>query len=244
MLMFILLNTKKSIIEKLLVSIIIVILLIPLNSYAEETKKEINPDLLLLYGQAMKDHGDYDVAVGCYKKALSIYEQTLGENHLKVGTCLANIARVYSLQNRPADAEILLQRAIKIEKKALGPDHLDVGLDLLELSAVTFQQVKYKDAEKYARDALEVFTLQDKGVRIHLVALGHLYLGQALVKAKKYKESERNLLQSIELYESMGKIPEQEYENVLNWYSYLLRVTGRDSEAKSASAKLQKMRGN
>jgi tetratricopeptide (TPR) repeat protein len=55
--------------------------------------------------------------------ALEIWEQVLGREHPDVAQGLNNLAELYRVQGRYAEAEPLYQRAIAILEKALPPDH-------------------------------------------------------------------------------------------------------------------------
>ena len=60
---------------------------------------------------------------------------------------LNNLAELYSIQGRYADAEPLYKRSLAIQEKVLGPDHPDVA-QIAEQSGVSVQkQGRYADAE-------------------------------------------------------------------------------------------------
>jgi hypothetical protein len=52
------------------------------------------------------------------KRALAIWEKTLGPDHLDVATSLDNLALVYRALGRRAEAEPLRTRALAIRQKA------------------------------------------------------------------------------------------------------------------------------
>jgi len=55
------------------------------------------------------------------------YYQILGPEHPQVATDLNNLADVYYVQGRYADAEPRYQHALALREKALGPEHPDVA---------------------------------------------------------------------------------------------------------------------
>jgi tetratricopeptide (TPR) repeat protein len=67
--------------------------------------------------------GKYAEAEPLRKRALAIYERTLGKNHLEVGTCSLNIATLYVKMDKPADGEPYMKRALQIFETTFGSDH-------------------------------------------------------------------------------------------------------------------------
>jgi Tetratricopeptide repeat len=58
-----------------------------------------------------------------------------------------NLALLYRVQGRYADAEPLYKRALAIGEKALGPDHPAVAIRLNNLALLYCVQGRYADAE-------------------------------------------------------------------------------------------------
>ncbi|MFM6272300.1 MAG: tetratricopeptide repeat protein, partial [Dolichospermum sp.] len=69
-------------------------------------------NLALLYN----NQGRYTEAEPLYIRALSIYEQQLGENHPYVATSLNNLALLYDNQGRYTEAKPLYIRALSISR--------------------------------------------------------------------------------------------------------------------------------
>ena len=64
-----------------------------------------------------------------YVRSLEISKRRLGLEHPDVATGLNNLAGLYRMQGRYADAESLYLWSLEIDEKALGPDHPDVATD-------------------------------------------------------------------------------------------------------------------
>ena len=76
-----------------------------------------HPDLgqsLNNLGLLYKNQSRYVEAEQFYKKALAIWEQTLGPNNTNVATVLENMAELYIKTGRKDEANALLARAQKI----------------------------------------------------------------------------------------------------------------------------------
>ncbi len=65
----------------------------------------------------------YQEAEQLFKRALAIYEKSLGSDHPYVATSLNNLAGLYRAQGRFDEAEPLYERSLAICKKALGDEH-------------------------------------------------------------------------------------------------------------------------
>ena len=60
----------------------------------------------------------------------------LGANHPSLSTDLNNLAGVYAVQDRFAEAEPLYKRALALREQAQGGDHASVGLILASLAVL------------------------------------------------------------------------------------------------------------
>jgi len=58
-----------------------------------------------------------------YRRALEIYEKSLGADHPYVAQSLNNLALLYKSQGKYDQAEPMYRRALEIFKKALGEHH-------------------------------------------------------------------------------------------------------------------------
>ena len=120
---------------------------------------QIDPKYAVAYynrGLAYYKKTDYDRAIADYKRSLAIREKALGPDHPDVAQSLGNVASLYEVLGRYADAEPLYKRALAIREKALGPDHPDVAQSLGNLAYVYQVQVRYADAEPLYKRALAI----------------------------------------------------------------------------------------
>jgi tetratricopeptide (TPR) repeat protein len=80
--------------------------------------------------------GHPDEAEALYRRALAIWEQALGPNHVRVAMVANNLAIAYRDQKKLDEAASLLQRSLAVRETVNGPDHLDVALGLGALAGV------------------------------------------------------------------------------------------------------------
>ena len=82
-----------------------------------------------------------------YRRALTIQEKVLGENHPSVAATLNNLAVLLAGRGRFGEAEPLHARALAIAEKSLGPSHLDTASMLTALAITYDRQGKSAQAE-------------------------------------------------------------------------------------------------
>ena len=92
-----------------------------------------------------------------YKRALAIYEKSLGPEHPDVAWSLNELALLYDKQGKYAAAEPLYKRALAIYEKSLGPEHPDVAWTLNNLGKIYQAQGKYATAEPLYKRALAIY---------------------------------------------------------------------------------------
>src|SRR5262249_14182367 len=78
-------------------------------------------------------------------------EQVLTPDHPDVAVSLNNLAELYGVQGRFADAEPLHKRSLAIREKTLGPDHPLVGQSLNNLAILKFAHEDWAGAVDYWR---------------------------------------------------------------------------------------------
>ncbi|MEO1610013.1 MAG: tetratricopeptide repeat protein [Pseudomonadota bacterium] len=98
--------------------VLLAVLLAVSTPVRAQTEGEISA--LISNVSRLRQTGKYGEAIGPAKKLLEIAEQLLGPDHPNVGTMLNNLAELYRLQGRYAEAEPLYKRTITIFEKALG----------------------------------------------------------------------------------------------------------------------------
>ena len=109
--------------------------------------------LALLYWH----QGQYAEVERLYKRALAIYEQTLGPTHPHTATSLNNLAQMYRYQGQYTEAEPLYKRALAIREQVLGPTHPDTATSLDNLAGLYQEQGRYVQAELLYKRALTIY---------------------------------------------------------------------------------------
>ncbi|MBQ6656278.1 MAG: CHAT domain-containing protein [Ottowia sp.] len=135
-----------------------------------------------------------------HKRTLATREKQLGAEHPDVAESLNNLAEVYFVQARYADAEPLYKRALAILEKQLGAEHIAVANTLDSLASMYHVQNRYTDAEPLYKRALEIkekaLGAEHPSVASGLTKMATMYIHQA-----RYAEAEQSYMRSLEIIE-------------------------------------------
>src|SRR5258706_5275333 len=93
--------------------------------------KALNDQAIVLFQK-----GDVDAAAMAGEKALEAATAALGPDHLRVASMQNNLAALYRMQKKYAQAEPLYLRSIATREKALGPEDPTVALTISNLAAL------------------------------------------------------------------------------------------------------------
>jgi tetratricopeptide (TPR) repeat protein len=99
-------------------------------------------------------HARYSEAKPLYLQALSIFEQTLGPEHLQVATTLFHLANLCADQGKYVEAEPLYQRALRIRELQLGPEHPETAEIFYNLARLCEIQDRGEEASMWYTHAL------------------------------------------------------------------------------------------
>ncbi|MGH9550511.1 MAG: tetratricopeptide repeat protein [Terriglobales bacterium] len=89
-------------------------------------------------GDLYEDRGDYESAELLFRKALSVQEQELGEEHPLLAPDLYNLGLLCYALEKFNDAETFLMRAWAIERTSFGPMHPETLATLEALSELYY----------------------------------------------------------------------------------------------------------
>lgn len=104
-------------------------------------------------------HGRYTEAERLYLRSLQQQRQAWGDDHIKVAKVMAELAELYILQNRSAEAEALLTEAVIIQTQQ-EPTAVKTGNSLYQLAKIYRGQSRYSDADPLFQTAIEIFRQQ------------------------------------------------------------------------------------
>jgi len=173
----------------------------------------------------LKNLKEYGEAEQLLQQELVMLRQLYGEDYWYFLT-MNELAKLLREKGNYEKAEALCRQALAMQRKLLGDKHPSVGDNLHDLSVLLYLEGEYAEAEKTERQAIDIYqkSLVPEHWRIQRC---RSYLGACLVKLKRYREAEEQLLAGyagikarrgdrhmdtqkavshlIELYESWGK---------------------------------------
>ncbi len=149
--------------------------------------------------------GKQSEAISLAQRVLTIYEQVLGQQHLKVVSSLNILADLYLSQKNYSQAEPLYQRALSIREKMLKQSPLGVVSSLNTLAGLYKEQGKYSAAEPLLQRAFSIYEKvlgQDYSPKLvpSLVNLARIYHAQG-----KYTQAERLYQRILAIGEKLGQ---------------------------------------
>ncbi len=167
------------------------------------------------------------------RRALTLAETNLGENHAVTADCLTNLGDFLSQNGRCEAAEPLLRRAVAAAEASQGASHVKTGTACNNLALMFKRAGQFAEAEPLFRRALDIFakagpdTIEVASVLNNLAAI--------LERNGRNAEAESNRRYALDLFiRHFGP----DHENVaiaLNNLARLLADTGRAAEAEPLS---------
>ncbi len=86
--------------------------------------------------------------------ALPVVSETFGPEHLYTANLLANVAKLYVLQGKYSQAEMLIAKAVTIQEKVYGQKNPLVAPSWLTMANVCWAKGDFTQAEKLIQKAL------------------------------------------------------------------------------------------
>ena len=136
--------------------------------------------------KAQKDH--WEEALLCWKNALEVRLQILGEDHLDVANTYNNIGIAQGKIGNYTDAIDSLNKAQNIRKRRLGEDHAEVAATLHNIGNVYQQSGDFLKAVEYFHSSknLQQVHLGKNHVQVARAAIA---IGHALYQAAEWRKA-------------------------------------------------------
>jgi CHAT domain-containing protein/Tfp pilus assembly protein PilF len=179
----------------------------------------------------LQARGKYAEAQLLFEKALTIYQQTLGERHADTAVIQDNVGYTLTAQAKYVQAQLLHEKALATRCRVLGEDHPDTALGYSNLATNLNGQGKYAEAQPLFEKALAILH--------HVLGEAHPYTAQAhnnlagnLQAQAKYAEAQPLFEKALALWrQGLGdghRLTGNGYNNV----AYNLHLQGKYAEAR------------
>ncbi len=174
--------------------------------------------------------GNYVKAEKEFLAAIKKAEE-FGPQDPRLSKTLNNLAHVYRLQGKNAEAEPLLKRALSIREKVLGPEHARVATTLSNLASLYQAQGKHAEAEPIFKRVLTI-RVKVLGPKHPKVALSLDNLALFYHAQGKYTKAEPLCKRTLAILEKTLGQNQPYVAVILENYAKRLRRTKRKKDAK------------
>lgn len=154
------------------------------------------------YARFHQQVGQYEIAKKYYECFKSICEGIKDIDQRLLATSYNNLAVLYRIQGRYAEAELLCNEALLIRKKVLGKNHIDTAWSNNNLAMIYKMLGRYKEAEFLFRKTLMVCEQKFGKINQHTAQI-YDNLASVLESQKKYAQAKPLYKQAIEINEKV-----------------------------------------
>lgn len=162
-----------------------------------------------LLGMILCQTEKYNESEQYYKKALAIYEKTLGPSHPDTAVVLGNLGDLFLEKNDLNAAEEMLSKSLRILERVFEKNtHIDIANIFDRLGRLAKERFKYDVAEDYYRKSLSI---KEKYFSPNHPGIAHSYQGIATAllfqdEDKNMEKAEALFYKSLEIYDhTFGK---------------------------------------
>jgi tetratricopeptide (TPR) repeat protein len=175
--------------------------------------------------------GDYVKGVALAEEWLALSREIYGDRDAKTLLSLDYLARLYQLQGRYADAELLFREALQTRRETLGPRHPEIAISLERLGDLYKAQGNYADAEPLLQEALQA--RRETSGSLHPQILDSLNdLADLYVKQGRYADGEMLLREALQTGREVLGPGGRQTMNSLELLATLYEATGRHDDAE------------
>lgn len=190
-------------------------------------------DLLNRAGIYLCEQALYALAEPLHRRALSIWQQLLGQEHPQVASALNSLANLYWDQGKYEQAEPLVMRALAIREQMLGTRHPATAQSLNNLACLYFAQGKYEQAEPLYLRALAIRE-QMLGAEHPTTAQSLNNLAELYQARGKYGQAEPIYQRALSILEQKGLSSHpEEIADVMYAFARFQAAQGNNDEAST-----------
>jgi tetratricopeptide (TPR) repeat protein len=177
--------------------------------------EEREADRLDALSGIMWKEGKHDASIAYLRRALALYRQVLGPDHVKVARALDGIATAYFEQGKLEEAYDLDSQALAIAERALGASHPRLGMFLNNIGNTLSLQGRYDEGLEYLQRALA--QAENTVGRAHVDTVAPLdTIGSVLTQMNRPDDALVHLRRARTLLEQHGQRDTPDYASVLN----------------------------
>jgi len=173
------------------------------------------------------------------RRALNIVEKAFGPNHFHSTGCLNILGYFYFKTGGYDEAEKQYKNAIALLEAEFGPEDREIAENLEDLGELYLETGRYDEAEQHLKRGLAICEKDEKpdleikaGI---LSSLGRLYFREF----GRYEEAESYFKKALKIIEGDLDMYFSKAEETVREYAALLRMLGREKEAKDLESRIK-----
>ncbi|CAN0092693.1 unnamed protein product [Scytosiphon promiscuus] len=182
-------------------------------------------------GVALVSKGKWSKAERLLKRALEIWENSHGLDHLDCALALNSLATLFHNEGKYNEAAPLYERSLDIRQRHLGADHPDVATSLNNRALLLKAQGKYEEADPLYLRAIEIWEAA-LGPDHPEVATGLHNRAGLLESQGKYDEADALYQRALAIDEKVLGPDHPDVASDLNYRAGLLSAQGKYAEAQ------------
>jgi tetratricopeptide (TPR) repeat protein len=119
-------------------------------------------EALATLANTISSQGGYARAEPLFRRALTIFSRTVGENDIRTASTLTGLATARAKQGDYAEADVFIQRALRIEESVGGPNSPERVVTLIEYAKVLRHNGQKRHATEMEKEARALFARSRK----------------------------------------------------------------------------------
>ncbi len=183
----------------------------------------------------------YDDAARVLRRALSISETNLDQQHPYIAVTLRNLGTLHRHQEQYDEAEGYVRRALDIDAGALGTHHPQLAKDYTQLAAIASARGLQSEAELYLKKGLSL-RQQAYGPDHPEVAISLLAMADGYRDHDQFDQAEPLYERVLEIQEKHFGPRHLQMAESLEHYALLAKKMGRPQEAEEMQREAQQIR--
>jgi CHAT domain-containing protein/tetratricopeptide (TPR) repeat protein len=195
------------------------------------------------HGRTLQDTKSFPEAEICYKKALTIRENTIGKDHRDYAETLNSLSNLYYKIKRYDEAENLGKEAIACYERVTGKDNLLYENSIFNLACIYFQTKRFTAAAPLFLEAKAIYAPRKGKENKHYTAILQA-LSFINIVLGNFGEAEAFILEAKAIDEKVYGKESQAYATDISVLSSLYYQMGRYAEAAALNTEMRTLKEN
>ena len=199
------------------------------------------PRALNDFGLLARAEGDDARAEAMFRRALSLWKNSVGIEQPEYASGLSNLGLVYQDRHRLRQARELYSQALRIHESRLGPHSPQVGNDLVNLGQLRYQMHKPADAKAFFTKAIAAET-ERGGPPTFITGLAEASLGIIAARSNDSELAQDLLQKGAQVLLANVSPNDARLVPILEELASVLKTNGNFAKAEEVEVKATRIR--